>query len=102
MRVHRSKFARGIGATFYVEADGRVTATVVMREEYSGPPGYIHGGVLAALIDEAMGAAAWHAGHRSFAAHLEFDYRQPVPPEMEVYVSARESAGFRFGETLEE
>ncbi len=57
MRVHGSKFINGIGAVFYVEADGRVTA-------------------------------AWHAGHRSFAAHLDFDYRQPVPPGVEIRVSA--------------
>jgi acyl-coenzyme A thioesterase PaaI-like protein len=89
MRVGGSKFVRGTGAAFFVEANGSVTGVVTLRDEYGGPPGYIHGGVLAALIDEAMGAAAWHAGHRSFAAHLDFDYRQPVPPGVEVRVSAR-------------
>ena len=89
LRVHGSKFSKWIGARFYVEADGSITATAVLREEHGGPPTYTHGGVLAALIDEAMGAAAWHAGHKSFAVNLNFNYRQPVPPYVEVRVSAR-------------
>lgn len=88
-RVQGSRFSSWIGAQFYVETDGSVTVKAVLREEHGGPPTYVHGGVLAALIDEAMGAAAWHAGHRSFAVNLNFNYRQPVSPGVEIWVSAR-------------
>ena len=88
-QVRGSKFSTWIGAEFYVEPDGRVTVTAVLREEHGGPPGHTHGGVLAALLDEAMGAAAWHAGHKSVAANLTVNYKQPVPVGSEIRVSAR-------------
>jgi hypothetical protein len=36
-------------------------------------PGYAHGGSVAAALDEAMGGAAWWAGHQSVAARLAVD-----------------------------
>ncbi len=44
-----------------------------------GPPGHVHGGALAALLDEAMGFSAWIAGHRVVAAHIEVDFLALVP-----------------------
>jgi uncharacterized protein (TIGR00369 family) len=88
-RVRGSKFSNWIGAQFYLESDGSVTVMAVLREEHGGPPQYAHGGVLAALLDEGMGAAAWHAGHKSVAANLTVNYRHPVPPGIAVQVSAR-------------
>jgi hypothetical protein len=44
-----------------------------------GPPRHAHGGAIAALLDEAMGASGWLAGHRVVAAKIEVDYKRPVP-----------------------
>jgi acyl-coenzyme A thioesterase PaaI-like protein len=44
-----------------------------------GPPGYAHGGAVAAALDEAVGAAAWMLGHRVVVARLAVDFRSPVP-----------------------
>ena len=44
-----------------------------------GPPGHAHGGSVAAVLDEAMGAAAWSGGYPSIAARIEVDFRLPVP-----------------------
>lgn len=44
-----------------------------------GPPRHAHGGSIAALLDEVMGAAAWSRRHNLLAAHLELDYRRPIP-----------------------
>ena len=35
-----------------------------------GPPGHAHGGSMAAVLDEAMGAAAWMEGHLVVAVRL--------------------------------
>jgi hypothetical protein len=43
-----------------------------------GPPRHAHGGAIAALLDEVMGAAAWLAGHRVVAAKIEVDFKRPV------------------------
>ena len=84
--VNGSTFARWLGARFVVEDDGSVSATVTVAETQEGPPGYAHGGALATLLDEAMGAAAWYAGYRVLAVHLGIDYKRPAPVGAEVRV----------------
>jgi acyl-coenzyme A thioesterase PaaI-like protein len=44
-----------------------------------GPPGHAHGGAIAAVLDEAMGAAAWVAGHIAVAARLDTSFLRMVP-----------------------
>ena len=44
-----------------------------------GPPGHAHGGSITALLDEVMGACAWHSGHKVLAARLTVHFRRPLP-----------------------
>lgn len=44
-----------------------------------GPPGHAHGGSIAAVLDEAMGANAWDLGHHVLAGTLQIVYRRPIP-----------------------
>ncbi len=44
-----------------------------------GPPGHAHGGSVAAVLDEALGAAAWMLGHRVVVARLTADFRGMIP-----------------------
>lgn len=85
--VNGSTFAGALGAQYAVLDDGSTVAQVLIRGMQQGPPGYAHGGALATLLDEAMGAAVWYAGHRVLAVHLSFDYKYPVPLGAEVTVS---------------
>lgn len=74
-----STFLRG---TFDVEMsviDKEVSAKVMFHERHEGPPGHAHGGSIATVMDELMGCAAFAAGYMALAAHLEVDYRKPVP-----------------------
>ena len=68
----------GLGLTYRLIGD-IVRAEFTVGAGQEGPPGHAHGGLLAALLDEAMGAAAWHSGKRVVAVHLDFDFRHPVP-----------------------
>jgi acyl-coenzyme A thioesterase PaaI-like protein len=45
----------------------------------AGPPGHAHGGSIAAVLDEAMGAAAWTAGHTVVAVQLDTRFRRMIP-----------------------
>ena len=45
----------------------------------AGPPSHAHGGSIAAVLDEAMGVAAWSSGYASVAAHLEVDFSRMIP-----------------------
>jgi acyl-coenzyme A thioesterase PaaI-like protein len=53
-----------------------------------GPPGHAHGGSLGAVLDEAMGSAAWLAGFPVVAARLEIDYRRMVPLGTDTHLQA--------------
>jgi len=41
-----------------------------------GPPGAAHGGAQAAILDHALGAAAWVAGYPSQTASYTHEYRK--------------------------
>lgn len=66
-------------AWFEREADGAVVGRVWFGPGTEGPPGHAHGGSIAAVLDEAMGAAVWHAGHPVVAANLSVDFRRMLP-----------------------
>lgn len=58
---------------------GGVFAEVSLGPAYEGPPGYVHGGMSSLLMDQLLGAAAMAAGTWGMTAHLELDYRGPLP-----------------------
>lgn len=58
-----------------------LVADITFHAHHEGPPGCAHGGSQATVLDELMGTAAYAAGYISLAAHLEIDYRAPVPLE---------------------
>ena len=37
-----------------------------------------HGGVVALMLDEAVGWAAWHSGHPGVTGRLQVSYRRPL------------------------
>ena len=44
-----------------------------------GAPGQAHGGAILTVFDEALGAAAWVAGHPVFTVRLSCEFRKSVP-----------------------
>lgn len=44
-----------------------------------GPPEHAHGGSIAAVLDEAMGAAAWTEGHIVVAVRLDTSFQRMLP-----------------------
>lgn len=57
----------------------RVLARVTFGAAYEGPPGCVHGGYVAAVFDEVLGAAQSLSGDQGMTAHLGIDYRKPTP-----------------------
>ncbi len=49
-----------------------------VTEEFEGGPGVIHGGVLSAAFDEAMGSTSVHLYTPVVTAHLEVDFAKPI------------------------
>ncbi|MDK3255625.1 PaaI family thioesterase [Blastococcus capsensis] len=60
-------------------ADGVVTAEATLGAAYEGPPTFLHGGMSALFMDQVLGDTAAANGLWGMTAHLELDYRGPVP-----------------------
>jgi acyl-coenzyme A thioesterase PaaI-like protein len=54
-----------------------------------GPPGHVHGGAMAATLDEAMGAVCWMNGHQVVAATITISFIAMLPIQTETIVEAR-------------
>jgi acyl-coenzyme A thioesterase PaaI-like protein len=63
------------------ESDGRryVIGRVVFNAAYEGPPGNVHGGMVAAAWDEVLGMAQSLSGNAGFTGTLQIKYRSPTP-----------------------
>lgn len=59
--------------------DGQAEAEVLPPEHLQGFEGYLHGGAIAAILDEVQGRTAWAAGLRTVTAELNIRYLLPVP-----------------------
>lgn len=71
------------------QVDGRrVTGRFTARKAHQGYPGVAHGGIAAAVLDEAMGWAMYAAGAWAMTARMEVRYRKPLPLGEELIVAA--------------
>lgn len=69
----------GLGLRFFKEAPGLV-ARFEPRPDHRGPPGFVHGGVAAAVLDETMASLGWALdGVPCVTATLDLRFRRPVP-----------------------
>jgi uncharacterized protein (TIGR00369 family) len=59
-------------------ADGRATGRVTLGKTHEGPPGLVHGGVVATLLDHVLARAVRAAGRGGLTATLTITYRRPV------------------------
>src|SRR6185369_4259517 len=82
----RTSFVSGDGnehrlrVSYYIrEADGALVGKAWFGPEAEGPPGCAHGGSIAAVLDEAMGAAAWMRGNPVVVRTLSVEFRSLLP-----------------------
>ncbi len=60
---------------------------VVIGPVFQGGPGLVHGGILALLIDHAMGCVAAQPDRPAMTARLTMRYRRPTPLGVQLTVS---------------
>ena len=78
---------QGLGARFQA-ADGTATGHFEARPEHQGYAGVSHGGILAAILDEAMVYAASSLGHWVATAEMTVRYLKPAPTEQRLAIRA--------------
>ncbi|MFZ1175267.1 MAG: PaaI family thioesterase [Mycobacterium sp.] len=61
------------------DTDGLVWSEFVLGAAYEGPPGNVHGGVCALVLDHVLGATAHHPGRPAYTGTLTLRYRRPTP-----------------------
>ncbi len=66
-----------------------VTGEVTFGPAFEGAPGIVHGGFVAALLDEALGMAGVFSGGPAMTAELTTRYRHHTPISTELRVEAR-------------
>jgi acyl-coenzyme A thioesterase PaaI-like protein len=73
------------------ESDGEVvSASFVPRAEYRGFDGILHGGIVAAALDEVLGwTAILLEGSTALTAKLELRYRRPAPADARYRLEGR-------------
>ncbi len=59
--------------------DGFIVSLPSVAERFEGRPGFLHGGIIATLLDEAMSKAVRALGRTSVTRKMEVDYLRPVP-----------------------
>lgn len=71
----------GIKLRFYDNVTDEVMATYTVPEHYQGYPGTVHGGIIAAMLDEVVGRTRMIKDPNRFtvSAKLTVRYRKPVP-----------------------
>ena len=71
---------QGLHLDFHVDYETlTATATVHLTRLHEGPPGYIHGGIIATLMDEAMSKLNRPLDAIAMTRHMEVDYLRPSP-----------------------
>ena len=58
---------------------GRAWTTFTLGAAYEGPPGHVHGGVIAMVLDQMLGTIPAVIGKPGFTAYLTTRYRRPTP-----------------------
>ncbi len=79
----------GLHLHFTMQEDGWTSAPFTADKLHQGYPGYVHGGLVTTLLDEAMGWATYGAGIWALTGKLELSFRKPVPVEETLTVRAR-------------
>jgi acyl-coenzyme A thioesterase PaaI-like protein len=77
---------RGLGLKFRLE-HGRAVAEFTPAGYLQGYPGFVHGGGVATMLDEAMGWAVYGQGIWAMTARLTMRFRKSVPLNEPLVVS---------------
>jgi uncharacterized protein (TIGR00369 family) len=68
----------------------RIVGRFVLGERYQGGAGFAHGGIIAVLLDEAMGKVCRFREVRAVTAELTVEYLKPVDVQKEIVVEGHE------------
>jgi uncharacterized protein (TIGR00369 family) len=84
--------AGGMKLTFEQDnVNRKIVGRFVLGERYQGGGGFAHGGIIAMLLDEAMGKVCRFRDVRAVTAELTVEYLKPVSVAQEIVVEGQEA-----------
>jgi uncharacterized protein (TIGR00369 family) len=84
--------AGGMKLTFEQDnVNRKIVGRFVLGERYQGGGGFAHGGIIATLLDEAMGKVCRFRDVRAVTAELTVEYLKPVSVTQEIVVEGHEA-----------
>ena len=90
----------GLHMHFYETAPGEVTAEYTVPEHYQSYPGMLHGGVAAAMLDEAAGRAYMGSDPENsnfmYTAELKIKYKKHIPTGQPLRIVGRQVKRIRW------
>ena len=79
----------GLHLEFFTAPDGAVVCFPAPGAQFEGPPGYIHGGIIATMLDEAMSKSVRATGITALTRSLEVEYLRPVHSGAQIRLEGR-------------
>jgi uncharacterized protein (TIGR00369 family) len=79
----------GLRLEFRRGEDNNVVCLATIPETFQSFPGYLHGGIIATLLDEAMSKAVRTLGVTAMTRQMEVDYLRPVPSAKPIRIEGR-------------
>lgn len=82
---------QGMKLKFYLDEEARRTiCEFKLSQRYQGPPGHAHGGIIAVILDEAMGKVNKLHKVVALTKSMQIEYLRPVPLREKLTVIGRE------------
>ena len=82
---------RGMQLTFEQDDEARqIRGVMRLGAEYQGGAGFVHGGIVATLLDEVMAKVNRFGQDYAVTAQLTVEYLKPVPVDEEIIVNGWE------------
>jgi uncharacterized protein (TIGR00369 family) len=82
---------RGMQLTFEQDDDAkRIRGKFRISADYQGGVGFVHGGIVATLLDEVMAKVSRFRQDHALTAELTVEYLQPVPVDADLIIDGWE------------
>ncbi|MGH9703502.1 MAG: PaaI family thioesterase, partial [Candidatus Acidiferrales bacterium] len=83
--------SHGMKLTFEQDDEKRrIIGRCRLAATYQGSAGYLHGGIIALLLDEVMGKVNRFSNARAVTAELSVEYLKPIHVDQEILIEGHE------------
>jgi len=80
----------GLAVNFMIDKNEKsIRASFVPLDVHQSFEGIVHGGIISALLDEAMGKLAFNLGTPAITAEMTVRFKAPAAPGEELFISGR-------------